>query len=480
MEDINTTENTVHNNRWIILFSTVLFTFMATLDGSIVNVALPVMAHKLSVSMASIQWVVTSYLIVIVGTILVFGRLGDIKGKTTVFKFGVIIFTVGSFLCGFTNSLPVLVASRCLQAIGAAGTMSTSQGIITHVFPSNERGRALGLNATAVALGSMVGPPLGGIIVSVLSWQYIFLINVPIGIFALVFSTRAFPKNNRSDSSEKLDAKGAFLFGVSMVLIFVAMTIGNNIGYENFTIAILVIAAVVLFTVFIAVERRTEDPLLKLEIFYNPLFSLSIFCAFISFVAISCSNIILPFYLQYVMKLTPSITGFLMMVSPLILSIVAPISGYMSDRIGSEKLTFIGLTGTSLGLLLMAFLNQSSHMWEVIIFIAIMAMGNGMFQSPNNSLVMSTVDKKSLGIAGGINALVRNLGMVFGISFSTTLLYSRMSSKIGYHVTGYISGKDDVFIYGMQFVYIAAAIICAIGAFLTLYRMYKMRIKQRS
>lgn len=475
MENIN---NEIHKRRWIILLTTVLLTFMATLDGSIVNVALPVMAERLSVSMASIEWVVTSYLIVIVGTILLFGRLADIKGKTTVFKMGIIIFTIGSLTCGISNSLIMLVISRGLQAIGAAGTMSTSHGIITHVFPSNERGRALGLNGTFVALGSMVGPPIGGLIVSALSWQYIFLINVPIGILALFLAIKTLPKSN-NNNNEKLDLKGAFLFGITMLLLFGSLTFAKEIGFNNVIIIFSLIASILLFAVFIKVEIGIKHPLLNLQIFNNSLFSLSVFCAFISFVAISCSNIILPFYLQYVMKLSPSFTGVLMMVSPIILAVAAPISGYMSDRVGSEVLTFIGLAGTSLGLFLMSFLTQYSYISLLVIFIAVMTLGNAMFQSPNNSLVMSTVDKDKLGIAGSINALVRNLGMVFGISLSTTLLYSVMSKKVGYHVTGYIEGRDDVFVYGMHYVYIAAGLICAIGAILTAYRLYGMRIKKK-
>lgn len=472
-------DNEIHKKRWIILLTTVLLTFMATLDGSIVNVALPVMAQKLSVSMASIEWVVTSYLIVIVGTILIFGRLADIIGKTAVFKLGIIIFTIGSLACGLSNSLIMLVFSRGLQAIGAAGTMSTSHGIITHVFPNNERGRALGLNGTFVALGSMIGPPIGGIIVSIFSWQYIFLVNVPIGILALILAMKTLPKSS-NNKNEKLDIKGAVLFALTMVLLFGALTFGKEIGFNNKSIIMCLIISLVLFMLFIKVERGMSQPLLKLEIFNNSLFSLSVFCAFISFVAISCSNIILPFYLQYVMKMTPSSAGVIMMVSPIILSVVAPMSGYISDRVGSEVLTFLGLIGTSIGLFLISTLTQYSHLGFLIVFIAIMTIGNGMFQSPNNSLVMSTVDKDKLGIAGSINALVRNLGMVFGISLSTTLLYSLMSKKIGYHVTGYIEGRDDVFVYGMQYVYISAAIICAIGAMLTAYRLYGIRSKERA
>ncbi|MDD7796280.1 MFS transporter [Clostridium sp. 'White wine YQ'] len=473
------TNNAVYKRRWTILFTTVLLTFMSTLDSSIVNVALPVMAKKLSVSMASIGWVVSSYLIIIVGTILIFGRLGDIKGKTKMFKIGIVIFTIGSLLCGLSNSLVMLVIARVIQAIGAAGTMATNQGIITHVFPANERGRALGLNGTFVALGSMVGPPLGGFIVSAFSWEYIFLINVPIGIIAFIMAMNTLPKSSEV-VDEPLDVKGALLFAISIILLFGALVQGQEIGYDNKFIIGGFIIAIVAFIVFIYVERRISVPLLHMELFSNKLFSLSVFCAFISFVAIGSSNIILPFYLQDVMKLSPSFTGILMMVSPIILAVVAPMSGYLSDKIGSEVLTFIGLILTSIGLLLIGTLNQYSAVALLIMFIAIMTLGNGMFQSPNNSLVMSTVPKHKLGIAGSINALVRNLGMVFGVSLSTTLLYNRMSAKIGHHVTSYVNGRDDVFIYGMRWVYYSAAAICVLGAILTAYRLYGAKKKRAS
>lgn len=465
----------IYKNRWIILFNIVMMTFMSCLDSSIVNVALPVMSSKLNVSMAAIEWVVTSYLIVISSTILIFGRLGDIKGKTRIFKFGIILFTIGSLMCGISTSLFFLVVARVLQAIGAAGTMSTSQGIITHVFPSNERGRALGISGTSVALGTMVGPPLGGLIVSVLSWKYIFLINVPIGLITFFMGTKILPKS-QENIKEKLDIKGAILFITAIVLIFGSLIQGQNVGYNNPSIMLGFVVGILAMVVFIAIEKRVEYPLLQLSIFENKLFSLSIFCGFISFLAISCPNIIQPFYLQKVMKLSPSVTGILMIAFPVVLSIVAPVSGYLSDKIGSELLTFLGLLFTSAGLFLMSTLNQYSNLWVLTFFVVIMSIGNGLFQSPNNSLIMSTVPKNKLGIAGSVNALVRNLGMVFGISLSTTLLYNRMSHKIGYHVVNYVEGRDDVFVYGMRYVYITAAVICASGALLTALRLYKSKV----
>lgn len=473
---MNSADDGNNKNRWSILIIVVMVTFMSTLDSSIVNVALPVMVKALNVTSAEIQWVVTCYLIMISATILVFGRLGDILGKTKVFKFGITLFTLGSLFCGVTHSLPILVMARVIQAVGASACMANSQGIITEVFPSNERGRALGITGTFVALGALVGPPLGGFIVDATSWEYIFLINVPIGLITLFFALRILPKGERK-VTEKLDGLGAVLFVFAIVPLFVALGEGQVIGFTQPIILICFFIAILSFIIFIIIEKKRQDPLLQLQIFENKLFSLNIFCGFISFVAIFCSNIIQPFYLQDVMKFTPSSTGLLLMISPLVLSVVAPLSGHLSDKIGSEILTFIGLAVTSLGLLLMATLNEHSSVTSMIVFTGLMSMGSGLFQSPNNSLVMSTVPRSKLGIAGSVNALVRNLGMVFGIALSTTLLYNRMSSKIGHTVTDYVVGRNDAFIYGMKTVYITACAISMVGVILTALRLFGKKTK---
>lgn len=473
---MNNTDNRTYKRRWIILFTVLSATFMSTLDGSIVNVALPDMSAKLHAPMAGIEWVVTGFLIVIAATILIFGRLGDIRGKTRIFSFGVVLFTFGSFLCGLSNSLIFLIAARCIQAVGASATMATNQGIITQVFPKNERGSALGILGTFVALGAMTGPPLGGFIVSAFSWKYIFLINVPIGILVFIIGLKVLPKSHRT-VDENLDGKGSFLFMISTILLFGALVHGQSIGYDNPLMISAFIISFITFIIFIIMENKMDLPLLQLNIFHNSLFSISIICAFISFCAISASNIILPFYFQDTMKLSPAATGLFMMVSPVVLSVVAPLSGHMSDKIGSEILTLVGLSITSLGLFLISSINASSSLIMMVTYIAIMTIGNGMFQSPNNVLVMSTVSKNKLGIAGSVNALVRNLGFVVGTSLATLLLYNRMSHKMGYRVIDYIKGRDDVFIYGMKYVYISAALLCVIGVFLTGFRLYNNRIK---
>ncbi|EPY2276406.1 MFS transporter [Clostridium sporogenes] len=470
-------ETNTYKNNWIILSIVVMSPFMACLDSSIINVALPVMAKEFSTSMAGIQQVVTSYLIVISAAILIFGRLGDIKGKTSVFKYGFIIFVLGSFLCGISTTLNFLIFSRIVQAIGAAMTMSTSQGIITHTFPPNERGRALGISGTSVALGTLLGPPLGGLIISVVSWEYIFLINVPIGLVAFIAAMKYLPKD-KVKSDQSLDIKGAILFIISIVALFSAMLKGQQTGYNHINIIVSFIISLICFIVFIILELKIENPMLDLSIFKNRVFSVNIFSAFVMFIGISCINIIQPFYLQDVLKLSPGKTGLIMMAYPIVLSIVAPISGYLSDKMGSKKLTLAGIVVASIGLFCMAFLNEQSTFLMITLLLSVVALGNGLFQSPNNSLVMSSVEKTKLGIAGGVNALIRNLGFIFGVSISTTILYNRMSYKIGYRVLNYVEGRGDVFIYGMRWVYFIAAVTCIIGFLVSLIDKTKLKLNK--
>ena len=461
---------------WAILLTVLPMTFMTTLDSSIVNVALPTMAKELNTSMAGIEWVVTSYLIVICATILLFGKLGDILGKTRIFKFGIGVFTIGSLLCGLSNTLFMLILSRIVQAIGAGAAMATNQGIITETFPPNERGRALGMTGTAVALGTMVGPTLGGLIVSIAPWEYIFLINIPIGILVYIGVIKILPfKKKASDFT--IDVKGSILFMISITLLFTSINFGQSLGYTNMFIVISFIISLILFAIFIRVEKNSDNPMLDIKIFKNRLFSLSIFCGFTSFISIGAVNIILPFYYQDVLSLSPSAAGLMMTVSPIILAVVAPLSGYLSDKMGSEKISALGLSILSIGIISLVLFNVNTPLIVVGILVGLLSPGSGIFQSPNNSLIMSTVEKNELGIAGSINGLVRNLGTTTGIALSTSILYSRMSSKLGYKVSGYVDGRADVFVYAMRSVFIGIGVICLIGAILSVIRVIK-RIKK--
>ena len=461
------------NNKWIVLFVVVAMTFMATLDSSIVNVTLPVMSKNLEVPLSSIEWVIASYSIIICSTILFFGRLGDMIGKTKVFQCGSVVFTLGSLLCGVSHSFSSLIIFRFIQGIGGAAYMANNHGIITEIVPREERGKALGILTTAVALGTMIGPPVGGIIASALNWHYVFLINVPIGIIVFIMEIKYLPRIK--NASQKLDIPGAILqfFGIS--LFFGAFMLAQKTGFNNKWIIIALIMSIILIVAFIYLERKSKHPLLALEIFKNKLFSLNLICAFISFTCIAASTILLPFYFQYTMKLSPSTTGFLLMVSPIILAIFSPICGTLSDKIGSEILCLIGLILMSIAFFLLSSLTEYSVILEAIIFMALMSFGQSVFQPANNFLIMSNCPKDQLGVAGSVNSLVRNLGQIVGISMSTTILYIFMSQKLHYHVLGYVFGEDYAFVYGMKNDYRLLSIICCIGIVLNIVRVFKKK-----
>jgi len=457
--------------RWKILPVVILSGFMATLDSSIVNVALPVMAENLGVGLNSIQWVVTSYLIAISAVIVLFGKLGDRFGKARVFLWGYLVFGIGSLMCGLSPNLGFLVFSRVVQAVGAAMFMASNQGLTAETFPANERGRALGFLGTAVAVGTLAGPSIGGFMVQYFNWQMIFYINIPVALIGLFAGKRLLHSQAASYEDGSMDIPGSLLFMVMIVALFWAFLSGEVYGWTHPLIQGALGAGALCATLFFMVERKAAHPMLELDLFRNSLFAGGLFCGFLSFASMFCLNIILPFYLQYILRLLPGQSGLLMMVFPLCVMLTAPVSGYLADRLGAERLTLVGLGLMTAGLVSMAYLDGASSHLDIILRTGIMGIGNGLFQSPNNVIIMSAVDREKMGIAGSINGLVRNVGMVTGISFSVVLLYNRMSRYLGYPVTSFTEGQDLAFLYGMKIVYMSAAAICFLGALLTFLRM---------
>lgn len=462
------TKEEIHNKRWFILFSIGLVTFMATLDASIVNVALPVISKDLTVSMSTVQWTVTTYLLVISGLLLTFGRLGDLKGKTNVFRIGIIIFTIGSLICGISPNITMLLIGRGIQGLGAACTMANSQGLVTSVFPPQERGKALGMTGLIVALGTMVGPAIGGII-SDFKWEYIFLINVPIGIIALILAFKVIP-NVKVPSKEgsKLDFIGTALFVIMMVSLIIAITEGSIYGFTDSKILIGFGIAIIALILFIISQKKLSSPLLDFEILKNHQFSKGILSSLIAFTTISSYSILLPFYYEAVRGISPMYSGFLMIVFPLALLVSGPLSGHISDKIRKEILPLFGFVISAIGFALISTITATTHLYLIILYLVIMGVGSGLFQSPMNSIVMSSVDKTKLGVAGSLNALVRNLGMIIGITFGTSILYALMSKKLGFKVQGFIPGHSSIFVSSMDVVFIIAAILCVIGFFVVL------------
>ena len=471
----NTNDSIKHNNMWLILIATCLFTFMSTLDGSIVNIAMPTMSKDLAISMNEAEWIVSVYMITICCLLIFWGRISDTIGKIKIFKIGTLIFIMGSLFCGISSTLEMLLISRIIQATGASMTMATNYGIITENFPPEMRGRSLGVLGSFVSLGSIAGPGIGGVIIQKYTWHYIFLINIPIGIFAFVLGYFVFPKSKKKDIPLNLDYLGFILFDMFIISLFMGIFIGQVIGFTKLSIIILFIIAVCSFVGFIFREKRAKNPLIDLTIFNNKSFSVGLTCAVLIFSSNLFMNTLLPFYLQDTLKLSSLMSGFILMCVPIAMVIVAPISGALSDKIGAKGLTFLGLFIVSISQLLFILIGLKTTISNLVLLTLLAGTGVALFQSPNNSIIMSSVEHNHLGIAGSINSLARNIGMVTGLSLSTTILYSSMTQKAGYKVNGYINGRDDLFLYGMHIAFLVSFSLCFIAFIITGIRLYRKK-----
>lgn len=464
-------------SKWAILITVLVMTFMSTLDSSIVNVALPVMQKSLGVGLDAIQWVASIYLVAICAALLVFGRLGDLFGKVHLFQAGVLVFAVGSLLCGLSHTYPMLLAARVVQGVGAAAAMANNMGIITESFPARERGRALGLLASFVALGMMCGPVLGGAIVSLLPWEYIFLINVPVGVVSFLVGTRTLPHVRPDRAGLRMDALGALLLVPGLALALCSVTLLER-GVSLPLMAALA-AAVCLLIAFLAHERTCAQPLVDLSVFSNAGFTVSVLTSVISFVAIGSTEIVLPFYLQDAHGFTPSVAGLLFAVIPAVNAVVGPLSGSLSDRIGSHAPTAVGLAIYAAGIFAVGTLGPASEVPQIVACIALMSLGTSMFQSPNNSLMMSAAPASALGFVGSVASLGQNMGMALGISGGMALLYGQMSAYAGHRVASYAEAGAEAFFFGYRWAYFATAALVAVGFVLALVRWHRVRAARR-
>lgn len=468
----------IYKRRWLIFAAITMCTFISCVDASSVNVALPGMADELGVTMAGIEWVVTAYTLVIICLILVFGKLGDTIGKDKVFKAGILGFLAGAIICFSARTYAMLLIGRVVEGVGSAATMANSQGLIVQVFPVHERGKALGLSGSTVALGTMVGPSLGGFIVSFLDWNWIFAMDIPLALLSFILCSRYLPKFDDAKADHRIDIGGSLLFMVMILCVYGGVKL-LQAGSSYYLYCILILAAAAVFGIlFVRWETKSDHPMLNLDMFKNKLFVVSVFCAMLMFFSISGHNFIQPFYLQKVQLLDAAHTGLLMMVYSVTMFVVAPFSGQLSDKIGSEFLCFVGLCIASAALLVLSTLGVDSSLGIFLIGSMMLSIGNAMFQSPNTSLIMSTVAKNQTGIAGSINGLARNLGNVFGISLSTVLLYNIMSGILGVNVMNFVEGEELAFVTAMQWVYRFMACISITGAVLTGIRWKKRKEKK--
>lgn len=458
----------------LILMVSCVEAFMATLDGSIVNIALPNISAQMHISISAVQWVSTAYLLAISLLLLVWGKLADLYGKKKIVITGFLLFSLGSALCAFSGSLSMLVFSRVVQAVGAGAMMSLSQGIVTSTFEPGERGAALGQVGMLVALGSLAGPSLGGVLVRAFGWPSIFVINIPIAIGAAVLAYCVLPPEKKEPARAPFDRLGTGLFSAFLLVFFLTLLLVQQGSIPVWVLLPAVAVAAGALAGFLRAEKRAADPLVHLELFRLPVFSIGLAQGFLIFIALSASLMFVPFYLQDYLRYNALHAGLVVSVYPLVMAVTSPLSGRLADRTSTRPLTVAGTALSSVGLIILAAVGVGSPLWQTLLAMGILGVGNGMFQSPNNSDIFGVVPPRQLGIAGGINALFRNVGFVAGTAFSV-LIFSFTARM---DVNALTSGMDGAaFLRGYRAVFVFCSVCALVSLGLCFTRVAGLALK---
>jgi EmrB/QacA subfamily drug resistance transporter len=413
--------------KWLVLVAIGIGTFMSALDGSVVNTILPVVTEYFKTDVATIEWVVTTYLLVVSGLLLSVGRLGDLRGNKVAYIWGFVVFVIGSALCGSSPSPLFLITARGLQAIGAAMLFANSPAILTKNFPASQRGQALGLQGAMTYLGLTTGPFLGGWLSDTFGWHSVFYINVPIGIIAITLSLIVIPRDTPAGQTEKFDLAGAFTFMVGLVALLFALNQGHAMGWTSPIILGLCSASLLILGLFTWIEMRVPTPMLDLSLFKRRVFTMSTLSPILNYICVYSILFLTPFYLIQGRGLDAARAGLILTAQPIIMAITAPISGRLYDRIGSRILTTVGMFIMAVGLFLISRVTVDSPFWIIVLGLAVGGFGTGLFVAPNNSALMGDAPRNRQGIAAGVLALARNVGMVLGIGLTGAIFTTFLS-----------------------------------------------------
>lgn len=459
------------DRKWLVLLAISLGTFMSTLNASIVNISLPTIAEAFEVSILEVEWVVVAFLLAAGALLLTFGRAGDIYGYKRVYITGFALFTLAGMLCGFSQGLAQLVGLRAIQGLGAGMVLALGPAIVTTAFSPRERGKALGLNAMSVAVGLSVGPTLGGVLTEWLSWRWIFFANLPIGVFGVLWAFRVL-EDERRDAGQRFDPLGAILISGALFTLLLGLSEGSNWGWGSFSIMGLFAAFTLLSTAFLVTELHVRQPVLDLKLFTIRSFSAGNVSLLIAFTALFAANLLLPFFLERAQGLPPLESGLLLTPLPLAILVVAPLSGTLSDKIGSRIPSSVGLATLALGLFSLTSIDAETSHWDLVWRFILVGTGMGLFNSPNQSSILGSVPNSKLGIASGMISQMRYTGQALGIAVGAAVIASRTSVYIQ-DLAGTMPEslvEREAFIMAIHDSFYLAVVICLVGVITSMVR----------
>lgn len=401
--------------RWALV-SLSLSMLLSSLDTSIANVALPTLAQAFSASFQEVQWVVIAYLLAITTLIVSVGRLGDIVGRRRLLLAGIFLFTLASVLSGVAPTLWLLIAARAAQGLGGAIMMALSMAIIGETVPKDKTGSAMGLLGTMSAIGTALGPSLGGLLIAGLGWRAIFLVNLPLGILTFVLARHYLPIDRLGPKTARagFDSVGTLLLALTLAAYALAVTMGRgSFGLLNMALLLTAACGVGLF---VLTEAKAASPLIRLAMFRDPVLSASLAMSALVATVVTTTLVVGPFYLSLALGLNAAMVGLVLSAGPLVAALTGVPAGRMADRFGAHRMTILGLITMAAGSFSLAMIPASLGVPGYIFPIVVITGGYGLFQTANNTAVMTNVRADQRGVMSGMLNLSRNLGRITGAS----------------------------------------------------------------
>jgi EmrB/QacA subfamily drug resistance transporter len=464
------------NHRWWALGVAALATFMVTTDAGLLSISLPVIVAEFKTDLATGGWLPFIYALVTGSLYLPCGRLSDLFGRKRTLSAGFLLYTATSLMAGFSQSMAQVIFFRGLQAAGSALMMANTFALVTELFSSAERGRAMGLSGGMIsALGFVVGPALGGLITYTLGWRSVFYVSCCLGVVG--FAGARLILSGESDAvhakKEPFDFIGTATFAFGLTMLLLAMTAGQKGSWHaplvraGFALAALSLAG------FIAWEARTRYPLLDLALFRIRLFAAGNIARLASFVAVSMNQLLMPFFLQLGLGLDTLRAGLLMATASVGLGILSPLTGYISDRIGARLLSSLGLGVLGVAFFSLARLDLSSSAFDIALRLGLVGVGIGVFQTPNNNALMSSIPPERLGVGSSFLSIVRSLGLSIGVATASAIVSSRLVAVTGQTSMDALTSAGaaekagpllSAFLQGYRYACWTAVVVCVIGA----------------
>jgi len=452
-----------------VLLVTAFTAFLTPFLASAINLALPAIGKEFHADAISLGWVVSSFLLTSAIFLLPFGKLGDIVGRKKVFSIGILLYTISTFLIIFSWNIISLITMRIIQGFSGAMIFGTSLAIISSVFKEGERGRAMGINITATYFGLSSGPVIGGLLTEYLGWRSIFAFLVPFGIISLIMISRRIKTEWAEAHGEKFDWRGSIIYGISLASFMYGFSkLPTFLGW------ILLTAGIVFALGFLLFEKRTESPVFDIRlILRNRVFAFSGIAALIHYSATSATGFFISLYLQYLKGFDARTAGLIMISQPVMMALLSPLAGKLSDKRNPGKIASFGMGLTAAGLILLCFVNEDTPVILIVLLLLLMGTGFGFFSSPNSNAIMSSVEKRHLGIASGVVGTMRMVGqmMSMGIAMMLLALYigQQKITPSTYHGLMH-SMKTGFLIFSM---------LCILGIFASLARNNRLKTKEK-